>query len=188
MIAVSVSSALGKLLHQYEDINHIPQKQKYLALVNWLQKHQSKLVPTFPGIEDENMQTYFNLQLVGEISKGSKSYLLDSVCGIYNRAMEFSMVPEAQLLDKNSNTYKHYTQMFELFNQWIEIASCRVVNKASAMSSNGSKPYQQLLIQSFFAVPKQRSPTQRKQQQLFNYTIKKLFINRPAVCGRSCKK
>lgn len=62
MIAVSVSSALGKLLHQFEDINHIPHNKKYLALMNWLEKHQSKLVPTFPGIEDENMQTYFYLQ------------------------------------------------------------------------------------------------------------------------------
>jgi glutathione synthase/RimK-type ligase-like ATP-grasp enzyme len=89
----------------------------------------------------------------GEISIGAKSYSLNSITGVYNRAIEFSMLPEAQLLDKNSIMYKRYAKMFEVFNQWIEIASCRVVNKASAMSSNGSKPYQQLLIQPFFAVP-----------------------------------
>jgi hypothetical protein len=89
----------------------------------------------------------------GEISVGARSYSLDSITGIYNRAIEFGVLPETQLLGKNNNTYKHYAQMFELFNEWIEITCCRVVNKASAMSSNGSKPYQQLLIQPFFAVP-----------------------------------
>jgi len=89
----------------------------------------------------------------GEISVGAKSYSLNGVTGVYNRAIEFSMLPEAQLLDKNSIMYKQYAGMFEVFNQWIEITNCRVVNKASVMSSNGSKPYQQLLIQPFFAVP-----------------------------------
>lgn len=89
----------------------------------------------------------------GEISLGAKSYSLSSITGIYNRAVEFSMVPEAQLLQKDSEVYHRYAQMFDLFNQWIEIANCRVVNKASTMSSNGAKAYQQLLIQPFFPVP-----------------------------------
>lgn len=89
----------------------------------------------------------------GEISVGAKSYSLSSITGIYNRAIDFSMLPEAQLLDRNGEVYNRYRQLFELFNQWIEIATCRVVNKSSAMSSNASKPYQQLLIQPFFSVP-----------------------------------
>lgn len=89
----------------------------------------------------------------GEISVGAKSYPLQSFTGIYNRAVDFSMLPEAQSLNKNGSTYKRYAQMFELFNQWIEITTCRVVNKSSAMTSNGSKPYQLTLIQVFFPVP-----------------------------------
>lgn len=89
----------------------------------------------------------------GEISYGAASYPLSSFTGIYNRAIDFSLIPEAQLLDKHSAAYRMYASMFELLHQWIETASCRVVNKSSAMSSNGSKPYQLLLVQNFFDVP-----------------------------------
>lgn len=81
MIAVSVSSALGKLLHEHEDINHIPHKKKYLALVNWLAEHQSTLTPTFPSIEDENMLTYFTLQSEKEIPEADLKKL-QAIAGI----------------------------------------------------------------------------------------------------------
>jgi hypothetical protein len=87
----------------------------------------------------------------GEITYQAASYSLEDFTGIYNRAVEFSAVPESKKADKD--TYQHYARLFDLFNQWIEIADCRVVNKASAMSSNGSKPYQSLLIQQFFPPP-----------------------------------
>ena len=68
MIAVVVSSALGKLLHQAEDIRHSPHKKKYQALLHWLEQHQSKLVPTFPGVADEGMQAHFTLDTREEIT------------------------------------------------------------------------------------------------------------------------
>jgi hypothetical protein len=62
MIAVMVSPALGKWLHQYGDLHHIPQKKKYTALINWLSDNQSTLTATFPGIADEHMKVYFSVQ------------------------------------------------------------------------------------------------------------------------------
>ena len=87
MIAIVVSTALGKLLHQYEDISHIPHQRKYLALINWLEQNQSKLVPTFPGIEDENMQTHFNLQSKKSISDAALKDLqnLAGIEGAYRK-------------------------------------------------------------------------------------------------------
>jgi len=87
MIAIVVSSALGKLLHQYEDISHIPHQRKYLDLVNWLEQNQSKLVPTFPGIEDENMQTHFTLQTEKNISDAALKDLqnLAGIKGAYHK-------------------------------------------------------------------------------------------------------
>ena len=87
MIAIVVSSALGKLLHQHGDINHIPHQRKYLALINWLEQNQSKLVPTFPGIEDENMQTHFALQTKKNISDGALKELqgLAGIEGAYRK-------------------------------------------------------------------------------------------------------
>jgi glutathione synthase/RimK-type ligase-like ATP-grasp enzyme len=89
----------------------------------------------------------------GELVFDATSYPLEEFTGIYNRGIEFSAIPEAALLDKNSAEYMQYNQMFQVLNQWIEIADCRVVNKGSAMSSNGSKPYQSTLIYKFFPPP-----------------------------------
>jgi hypothetical protein len=91
--------------------------------------------------------------LQGEITIGPHSYMLNSFTGIYYRAMDFSTLPEAKELSMQPATYSHYSQMFDLMNQWIETATCHVVNKGFAMSSNSSKPYQLSLIQHFFAVP-----------------------------------
>ena len=68
MIAVTVSTELGKLLHQSEDLNHTPHNKKYQALLHWLESHKSKLEPTFPGIQDEGMQVHFFLLTNEEIT------------------------------------------------------------------------------------------------------------------------
>lgn len=91
--------------------------------------------------------------LEGEITIGPHSYALQSFTGIYNRAVDFPALPQAKNLLPQSATYRQNAQLFDLLNQWIETATCRVVNKGSAMSSNGSKPYQLSLIQPFFEVP-----------------------------------
>jgi|GEM_PF-5409699 len=64
MIVVIVSSQLGKLIHQYGDPANIPGPKKYHSLLTWLGQHNSKLKATFPGIEDESMKVYFELQTI----------------------------------------------------------------------------------------------------------------------------
>jgi glutathione synthase/RimK-type ligase-like ATP-grasp enzyme len=91
--------------------------------------------------------------LEGEITIGPHSFPLDSFTGIYNRGVDFSMLPEAKLLLQQPTPYNQYAQLFDLLNQWIEIADCRVVNKGSAMSSNSAKPYQLTLIEPYFCLP-----------------------------------
>ena len=58
-----------------------------MQLVNWLEEHQCKLVPTFPGIEDENMQTYFSLQSEKDISDAALEKLqgLPGIEGAYRK-------------------------------------------------------------------------------------------------------
>lgn len=89
----------------------------------------------------------------GELSIGHLSYPLTAFKGIYNRGLDFAALPEAGSLAKEPSVYQHYEQLFSFINIWIEIAGCKVVNKASAMSSNASKPYQLALIQPYFKVP-----------------------------------
>lgn len=89
----------------------------------------------------------------GYITIANEAYDLNDFTGIYNRALDFSALPEARALPINSDAYQHYSFAFTLLNDWIETCNCRVLNKASAMSSNSSKPYQLVLIQPFFDVP-----------------------------------
>ena len=65
----------------------VPHQKKYLDLVNWLEQNQSKLVPTFPGIEDENMQTHFTLQTEKNISDAALKDLqnLAGIKGAYRK-------------------------------------------------------------------------------------------------------
>lgn len=100
----------------------------------------------------------FDLQLNndcfdGEISIGHLSYPLSSFTGIYNRGIDFTALPAAQLLKSQPEVYDSYAGLFDAIQNWIEAAPCAVVNRASAMSSNASKPYQLGLIQPYFQVP-----------------------------------
>lgn len=100
----------------------------------------------------------FDLQLNndcfdGEISIGHLSYPLSSFTGIYNRGIDFAALPAAQVLKFQREVYDRYAGLFDVIQTWIEAASCAVVNKASAMSSNASKPYQLGLIQPYFQIP-----------------------------------
>jgi hypothetical protein len=94
-----------------------------------------------------------NGSINGELTIGSTSYNLDEFTGIYNRAMDFSALPEAKALHASTEAYDKVNTSFRLFNDWLEICDKKVLNKASAMSSNSSKPYQLSLIQLFFKVP-----------------------------------
>ena len=89
----------------------------------------------------------------GEISIGSRSWQLASFTGIYNRAVDFSTLPEIKDWPIQSAEYMKFRQLFTMINEWIETADCVVINKGSAMSSNSSKPYQMKLITKFFKVP-----------------------------------
>ncbi len=94
---------------------------------------------------------YHNGIMKGEISINADSYDLSTFLGIYNRAVDFSQIPEAQSLSPGD--FQRHSLTFKLLNNWIETSNMRVLNKASAMSSNSSKPYQLSIIQPFFEVP-----------------------------------
>lgn len=89
----------------------------------------------------------------GELSIGHLSYPLDIFTGIYHRGVDFAALPGAELLTKEPLLYRRYNQLFFFISMWIENATCRVVNKTAAMSSNASKPFQLTLIQPYFKVP-----------------------------------
>ena len=76
MIAVQTSSVLAQLLHSYGSIENFPGNNDYKVLQDWLKDKGSKLVPTFPGIEAGDMQTFFQLQHTLPLSPSDLSQFL----------------------------------------------------------------------------------------------------------------
>jgi len=90
MIVITVTAPLAHLLHQNSDLRKIDSSQKFLSLTNWLQQHQAKLVPTFPGADDQNLQSFFELHINKEMDETLLSELqkLPGIDGAYNKGDE----------------------------------------------------------------------------------------------------
>lgn len=96
----------------------------------------------------------FGGQVTGSITIDNQIYDLDDFTGVYTRLMDDTILPEIKALSAKSPLRARARRLHDALFQWIEIAPARVVNRAAAMSSNGSKPFQaQLITQQGFSVP-----------------------------------
>lgn len=92
--------------------------------------------------------------LWGDVRAADGVYPLDVFTGVYTRLMDYRFVPEYEGEQPQSPLRDHFAAFHTLFTAWCEIAPIRVVNRASAMGSNFSKPYQAQIVRSFgFRVP-----------------------------------
>jgi len=85
----------------------------------------------------------------GVIRLQEQEYRLEDLQGVYLRLMDHCHLPESgsgrhAQIDKEK--IKKIAIFHELLVEWMEIASCRVMNRASDMGSNMSKPYQAQII------------------------------------------
>jgi glutathione synthase/RimK-type ligase-like ATP-grasp enzyme len=94
--------------------------------------------------------------LAGALRISDREWRLEDFTGVYTRLIDVHSLPE--------NRPRRYTKpddvailkssfLHQTLADWMEIAECRVVNRAAAMSSNVSKPYQAQIISKFFSVP-----------------------------------
>lgn len=92
--------------------------------------------------------------LWGDLQASGRVYPLDAFTGVYIRLMDYHYVPEYEALSPQSPLRTHVAAFHTLLTSWCEIAPIRVVNRASAMGSNFSKPYQAQIAQAFgFRIP-----------------------------------
>lgn len=85
----------------------------------------------------------------GFLWSGEKQWPLEEFTGVYTRLMEARFIPEHQPRGRRPaelHALQKCTFLAELLDEWIEIASCRIVNRTSSTLSNVSKPYQSQLI------------------------------------------
>ncbi|QGQ19433.1 glutathione synthase [Cellulomonas sp. JZ18] len=82
----------------------------------------------------------------GRLELGGVSHPLESFTAAYLRLMDDRMLPELADEPEGSPARTHARAVHEVLVRWSDVAPCRVVNRYSAMASNGSKPYQVQLI------------------------------------------
>ena len=64
---------------------------------------------------------------------------LEGFTGVYTRMIDHGSLPESRLPVR---ALERSRLLLGILAEWIEMTGCRVLNKAGAMASNGSKPYQ----------------------------------------------
>jgi hypothetical protein len=92
--------------------------------------------------------------LRGTLRVGDRSVRLEDVSGVYWRLMDDQMLPELKGLPADAPERRRCQELHQAFYTWLAITPARVVSRAAAMASNGSKPYQAQIIRSVgFDVP-----------------------------------
>jgi hypothetical protein len=84
--------------------------------------------------------------LHGTLGDGDRSVRLEDIAAVYWRLMDDRMLPELQGLPADAPERLRCRAVHDAFMSWMSMTPARVVNRAAAMASNGSKPYQAQLI------------------------------------------
>jgi hypothetical protein len=90
----------------------------------------------------------------GRLDMDGSAYRLEDIAGVYLRAMDDRLLPELAGEQPDSTRRTRCRALHETLVRWCDVSPSRVVNRASAQSSNSSKPYQaQLIVAHGFDVP-----------------------------------
>ena len=90
----------------------------------------------------------------GRLLVAGRSYRLEDVRGVYLRLMDHRQLPEIRDEREDADPVRACDDLHAALVTWSEVMPGRVVNRAAAMASNMSKPYQaQLILAAGLAVP-----------------------------------
>jgi hypothetical protein len=82
------------------------------------------------------------------IKNGYKQIDLSNVTSAYFRPYDWRYLPGIENTDRNSEQWQHALFVEDAMLLWSELTSAFVINRPSASTSNSSKPYQAMQIQS----------------------------------------
>jgi hypothetical protein len=93
-------------------------------------------------------------EIEGTFSYHENVYDISGFSGYYTRMTDDISLPELKKLGTGSAEYERSVSLNRKISDLMEIVSCRVINKHSAMASNNSKPYQaQFIKENGFKIP-----------------------------------
>lgn len=96
-------------------------------------------------------------KVTGTLRYRETDYALEDFAGVYTRLTDWRTLPENRPV-KGTPPEAARVERSQIFHEalaeWFELANCRVLNRARAMSSNASKPYQtQIIARNGFLIP-----------------------------------
>jgi glutathione synthase/RimK-type ligase-like ATP-grasp enzyme len=90
----------------------------------------------------------------GWMHQRGKAFRLEDFTAVYTRLMDHNLLPEVESQPPDSPVRLHCAAIHDTLMRWFEIMPGLVLNRASEIGSNLSKPYQaQLIRRQGFAVP-----------------------------------
>lgn len=95
-------------------------------------------------------------RLTGRLRMREREWALEEFTGVYTRMVECESLPQYRPNARDAlDPVRIPKAVFfhHVLNEWLELADCRVVNRACDMASNMSKPYQAQLISPLFPTP-----------------------------------
>jgi hypothetical protein len=104
----------------------------------WFDQRRAAETECIMRLDDEGLH--------GVLRDGDRSVGLEDVAAVYWRLMDDRLLPELKGLPADAPERVHCRNLHETFLAWTSLTPGRVVNRAAAMASNGSKPYQAQLI------------------------------------------
>lgn len=105
----------------------------------------------------ETSDIYFEISrsgVSGWLELGEQGIPLESISSIYTRMMDYRRLPELRGKPETDAGFQHCVRLNDALLRWLDVTPSLVVNRASAMASNSSKPYQAQLISAYgFDIP-----------------------------------
>lgn len=90
----------------------------------------------------------------GRMQLDGQNFCLEDFTGIYNRLMDFQLLPELDHEPPNSLRRLHCQALHSTLTRWFEIAPARVLGRNSEIASNYSKTHQaQIIREHGFEIP-----------------------------------
>lgn len=100
-----------------------------------------------------SLEVRFAAAPAGRLVARTEAIDLECVTAVYVRPYDPTAVP-AVARGSDGHARRHALALHQTFRAWTDVTEARVINRVGAMGSNGSKPYQSLLVRrSDFQVP-----------------------------------
>lgn len=92
------------------------------------------------------LDLYVGTTVYGALHLGDDSVALEAITAVYARPYDVRQLPALREAGPLAPLWRHGLALDDGLQAWVEVTPALVINRPSAMASNGSKPYQAELI------------------------------------------